>query len=52
MADFLTCVAEGAKGNPGQIVEICRMARDPRYHSGRRFMFAALRIDLMTRYLT
>lgn len=51
LADFRTRVLESAKGNPGQIVDICRMAREPRYHSGRRLMFAPLRIDLMTRYL-
>jgi energy-coupling factor transporter ATP-binding protein EcfA2 len=51
LADFRPRVLENAKGNPGQIVEICRMARDPQYRSGKHLMFAPLRIDLMTRYL-
>jgi energy-coupling factor transporter ATP-binding protein EcfA2 len=51
LSDFRPRVLENAKGNPGQIVEICRMARDPRYRSGKHLMFAALRIDLMARYL-
>ncbi len=51
LAGFRPRVLESAKGNPGQIVEMCRMARDPQYRSGRHILFAPLRIDLMTRYL-
>ncbi|MCZ2074189.1 MAG: ATP-binding protein [Bryobacterales bacterium] len=51
LSDFRPRVLENAKGNPGQIVEICRMARHPQYQSGKHLMFAPLRIDLMTRYL-
>jgi hypothetical protein len=51
LADFRPRVLENAKGNPGQIVELCRMARNPQYRSGKHLMFAPLRIDLMARYL-
>jgi energy-coupling factor transporter ATP-binding protein EcfA2 len=51
LKSFRPRVLESAEGNPGQIVEMCRMARDPRYRSGRHIMFAPLRIDLMVRYL-
>lgn len=51
LSDFRPRVLENAKGNPGQIVEICRMARNPQYQSGKHLMFAPLRIDLMARYL-
>jgi hypothetical protein len=51
LADFRPRVLDNAKGNPGQIVEMCRMARDPQYRSGKHIMFAPLRIDLMARYL-
>ena len=52
LADFRPRVLESAKGNPGQIVEICRMAQESQYRSGKHIMFAPLRIDLMTRYLS
>ena len=51
LAGFRPRVLESAKGNPGQIVEMCRMARDPQYRSGQHILFAPLRIDLMSRYL-
>ena len=51
LADFRPRVLENARGNPGQIVEMCRMARDPQYRSGRHIMFAPLRIDLMAKYV-
>jgi energy-coupling factor transporter ATP-binding protein EcfA2 len=49
--DFRPRVLDNAKGNPGQIVEMCRMAREPQYRSGKHILFAPLRIDLMARYL-
>lgn len=51
LTGFRLRVLESAKGNPGQIVEMCRMAGDPQYRSGKHILFAPLRIDLMTRYL-
>jgi energy-coupling factor transporter ATP-binding protein EcfA2 len=49
--DFRPRVLDNAKGNPGQIVEMCRMAREAQYRSGRHILFTPLRIDLMSRYL-
>ena len=51
LADFRPRALDSAKGNPGQIVEMCRMARDPQYRAGKHVLFAPLRIDLMARYL-
>ncbi len=51
LADFRPRVLDNAKGNPGQIVEMCRMAQHPQYHTGKHILFAPLHIDLMARYL-
>ena len=40
-----------AKGNPGQIVEMCRLVAKPQYVSGSYIKFALLRIDAMTKFL-
>lgn len=48
---FRDKVLESAKGNPGQIVEMCRMASNPMYVSGRHIKFAPLRIDVRARFL-
>jgi hypothetical protein len=47
---FRRKVLESAKGNPGQIIEMCRLAARAEYVSGRRVKFAPLRIDAMTRF--
>jgi hypothetical protein len=49
--EFRDKVLESAGGNPGQIVEMCRMASNPIYVSGRHIKFAPLRIDVLTRFL-
>jgi hypothetical protein len=49
--EFRAKVLESARGNPGQIVEMCRMASNPMYVSGGRIKFAPLRIDVLTRFL-
>ncbi|HEX4229953.1 MAG TPA: ATP-binding protein [Bryobacteraceae bacterium] len=49
--EFREKVLGSANGNPGQIVEMCRLARDPRYIAGKYIKFAPLRIDAMMRYL-
>ena len=49
--DFRHKVLDAAKGNPGQIVEMCRMASNPMYVSGRHIKFAPLRIDAVARFL-
>ena len=38
------------RGNPGQIVEMCRSATEPLYVSGRHIKFAPLRIDALIRF--
>jgi hypothetical protein len=45
--DFRDKALDSAKGNPGQIVEMCRLAANPMYWSGRYVKFAPLRIDVM-----
>jgi hypothetical protein len=51
LEDFKARVLEAARGNPGEIVEMCRLAADPRYWSGRHIKFAPLRIDAYTHLL-
>lgn len=48
--EFRQKVLESANGNPGQIVEMCRLARDPQV-TGKYIKFAPLRIDAMMRFL-
>jgi len=48
--DFREKVLENASGNPGQIIEMCRMAMQPQYLSGRYVKFAPLRIDAMIKF--
>jgi AAA ATPase domain len=49
--EFRDKVLESARGNPGQIVEMCRMASNPMYVTGRHIKFAPLRIDVLARFL-
>lgn len=50
--DFREKVLNSAKGNPGQIAEMCRFAANPMYVTGTRHIkFAPLRIDVMMRLL-
>jgi hypothetical protein len=49
--DFREKVLESAHGNPGEIVEMCRLASNPLYVSGTHIKFAPLRIDVMMRFL-
>jgi hypothetical protein len=46
LEDFRRKVLESAKGNPGDIVEMCRLASDPRYRSGTHIEFSLIRIEL------
>ena len=45
--DFRDKALESARGNPGQIVEMCRLAAQTQYHAGRYIKFAPLRIDAL-----
>ncbi len=48
--DFREKVLESARGNPGQIIEMCRLATEARYHAGRRIKFSPLRIDTLMKF--
>jgi len=50
LGDFREKVLESAGGNPGQIIEMCRMAAQPQYHSGRYIKFSPLRIDTVIKF--
>jgi hypothetical protein len=51
LEDFRDKVLDSAEGNPGQIVEMCRMAANPMYVSGTHIKFAPLRIDALMKFL-
>ncbi len=48
--EFREKVLESARGNPGQIVEMCRLATQAQYHAGRYIKFAPLRIDTVMKF--
>jgi hypothetical protein len=48
--EFREKALESAGGNPGQIIEMCRLATQPQYHAGRYIKFAPLRIDTVIRF--
>jgi len=48
--EFREKVLQSAGGNPGQIMEMCRLATQPQYLSGRYIKFAPLRIDAVTKF--
>jgi hypothetical protein len=47
---FREKVLESARGNPGQIIEMCRLAAQPQYHADRYIKFSLLRIDTVMRF--
>jgi energy-coupling factor transporter ATP-binding protein EcfA2 len=49
--EFREKALDAAGGNPGQIIEMCRMATNPAYVSGRHIKFAPLRIDMVMKFL-
>lgn len=51
LEEFREKVLDAAKGNPGQIIEMCRLASNPMYVSGRHIKFAPLRIDVLMKFL-
>jgi hypothetical protein len=51
LEDFREKVLDCACGNPGQIVEMCRLARNPQYLAGKYIKFALVRIDAMTAFM-
>jgi NB-ARC domain len=49
--DFRAKVLGAAKGNPGQLIEMCRLASNPMYVTGTHIKFAPLRIDVLMKFL-
>jgi energy-coupling factor transporter ATP-binding protein EcfA2 len=49
--EFRGRALEAAKGNPGQLIEMCRLASDPMYVSGTHIKFAPLRIDALMKFI-
>ena len=48
--EFREKVLDSARGNPGQIIEMCRLATQAQYHAGRYIKFAPLRIDTVMKF--
>jgi hypothetical protein len=51
LEEFREKVLDSACGNPGQIIEMCRLAAQPRYVSGRYIKFTPLRIDTVMKFI-
>jgi energy-coupling factor transporter ATP-binding protein EcfA2 len=51
IGEFKEKVLESAHGNPGEIIEMCRLASNPMYVSGRHIKFVPLRMDVLMRFL-
>jgi predicted ATPase len=49
--DFGRKVLAAAKGNPGQILAMCRLAARPEYQRGRTIKFLPLRMDMLSAFL-
>jgi ABC-type cobalamin/Fe3+-siderophores transport system ATPase subunit len=49
--EFRGKALEAAKGNPGQLIEMCRLAANPMYVTGTYIKFAPLRIDALMKFL-
>ncbi|HTX37914.1 MAG TPA: ATP-binding protein [Bryobacteraceae bacterium] len=50
LATFRDKTLESAHGNPGQIIEMCRLATEPQYRAGRQIKFSPLRIDTVMKF--
>jgi hypothetical protein len=48
--EFRDKALESARGNPGQIIEMCRLAAQPQYQAGRYIKFTPLRIDTVIKF--
>jgi len=49
---FRCKVLTAARGNPGQILTMCRMASRPEYQDGRHIKFLPLRMDALTTFVS
>ncbi len=52
LVEFRKKVLDSAQGNPGQITEMCRLATNPLYVSGKHIKFAPIRIDVVAHFLS
>jgi hypothetical protein len=51
LEDFRHKVLAFARGNPGQILEMCRLAARPEYQGGRHIKFLPLRMDVLPAFV-
>jgi hypothetical protein len=51
LQEFRPKALESANGNPGQIIEMCRLASNPVYVSGGHIKFAPLRMDALMKFI-
>jgi hypothetical protein len=51
LEEFRGKALESANGNPGQIIEMCRLASNPIYVGGRHIRFAPLRMDALMKFI-
>ena len=51
LEDFRRRVLDSARGHPGEIIAMCRLAADPRFSSGGRAKFALIKIEALMRHL-
>ncbi|MGA2588825.1 MAG: hypothetical protein ABSH32_02815 [Bryobacteraceae bacterium] len=49
--DFRRKVLRSARGNPGQILAMCRLAARPQYRQGQRIKFLPLRMDVLPAFV-
>jgi AAA ATPase domain len=49
--EFRVRALEAAKGNRGQLIEMCKLASNPMYVSGKHIKFAPLRIDALMKFI-
>lgn len=51
LSDFRRRVLDAARGNPGEIIAMCRLAADPRFVTGGRPKFALIKIEALMKHL-
>lgn len=51
LEDFRHKVLASVRGNPGQILEMCRLAARPEYQNGRHIKFLPLRMDVLPAFV-
>jgi predicted ATPase len=51
LQEFRRKVLESARGNPGQILAMCRLAVRPQYRAGDRIKFLPLRMDVLPTFV-